>query len=311
MKYDILTIGFPMVEMVRRERGVPFMEVGDFYGPYPSNDTCIMIDVAARLGKKCCYLGKVGDDGFGNVVTERLKGDGVDISYLQKASNNYTPVIFVRYELDGKREYLPVIENSACFTLNSGDINPNVIKQSKWVHLSGEIISMCKEGRMKIAIEKFLHSISSESKVSLDPNFVEDPLNMEDFLKPFIARADVILPSEGEAKLILQTQTDEEACETLSDQGKIVALKQGKKGCTIYSSGNKVSIPGFDINEIDPTGCGDSFCAGFLFGMIEGWSLETVGRFANATGALQATVLGPMEGAKYLNEVFDFMDSQL
>ena len=59
--YDILTVGFPMVEIMRKERGVPFEEPGDFTGPYPSGDTCILLDVAARLGKKCCFLGVTGD----------------------------------------------------------------------------------------------------------------------------------------------------------------------------------------------------------------------------------------------------------
>ena len=110
MKYGLLTTGFPMVEMVRRQRGVPFTQVGDFSGPYPSGDTCIMIDVAARLGIKCCYLGKVGDDNFGKVVLDRLKADGVDIGFVREAKNHFTPVIFVRYDLDGTREYLPIID---------------------------------------------------------------------------------------------------------------------------------------------------------------------------------------------------------
>ncbi|MDD3139725.1 MAG: PfkB family carbohydrate kinase, partial [Lachnospiraceae bacterium] len=64
----------------------------------------------------------------------------------------------------------------------------------------------------------------------------------------------------------------------------------------------------FKVEEVDPTGCGDSFCAGFITGLLEEWPLDKVGRFANATGALQATVFGPMEGAKYYSEVIDFIN---
>ena len=42
MKYDLLTVGFPIVEIMRKERGVSFEEPADFTGPYPSGDTCIV-----------------------------------------------------------------------------------------------------------------------------------------------------------------------------------------------------------------------------------------------------------------------------
>ena len=52
MKYDLLTVGFPIVEIMRKERGVSFEEPADFTGPYPSGDTCIVLDVASRLGNR-------------------------------------------------------------------------------------------------------------------------------------------------------------------------------------------------------------------------------------------------------------------
>ena len=57
-KYDILTLGFPMVEIMRKERGIRFDEVGDFSGPYPSGDTCIVLDVAARMGEEMLFFGR-------------------------------------------------------------------------------------------------------------------------------------------------------------------------------------------------------------------------------------------------------------
>ena len=90
MKYDILTVGFPMVEIMRKERNVPFDVPADFTGPYPSADTCIMLDVAARLGRSCCMLGVTGDDTFADVVTNRLSRDGVDISHMTRLAGKGT-----------------------------------------------------------------------------------------------------------------------------------------------------------------------------------------------------------------------------
>jgi len=64
-----------------------------------------------------------------------------------------------------------------------------------------------------------------------------------------------------------------------------------------------LDIPGYAVDEIDPTGAGDCFSAGFIAGLEAGWPLEKAGRFANATGALAVTQMGPMEGAPTRSQV--------
>jgi len=81
-----------------------------------------------------------------------------------------------------------------------------------------------------------------------------------------------------------------------NDLMKLVVLKKGKKGCTIFLKEDKIDIPAFSIEEIDPTGAGDCFDAGFLCGLAEGKSLYECGRIASAVGALNTAMFGPMEG---------------
>lgn len=310
LKYDILTVGFPMVEIMRKERNVPFDVPADFTGPYPSADTCIMLDVAARLGRSCCMLGVTGNDTFADVVTKRLSGDGVDISHMTRLAGRGTIVVFVRYEADGTREYLECQNNSAATAFSAKDIDPAIVAQARWVHFSGEVLCICSDPQRRAAMLKVLNSVSPAAKVSLDPNFVEsDIADLRELVQPFIDRADLLLPSEGEAKQMMGTQTDEQACRALAAKGKIVALKRGSRGCDIYEGANIHHADAFVIQEVDPTGCGDSFCAGFLTGLLEGLPMQKVGELANAVGAIQATALGPMEGAKYRSEVQAFIET--
>lgn len=310
MKYDILTVGFPMVEIMRKERNVPFDVPADFTGPYPSADTCIMLDVAARLGRSCCMLGVTGDDTFADVVTNRLSRDGVDISHMTRLAGKGTIIVFVRYEADGTREYLECQNNAAATEFCAENIDAAVVSQARWVHFSGEVLCICADPQRREAMLKVLRSVSPDAKVSLDPNFVEsDIADLQALVQPFIDRADLILPSEGEARQMMGTQTDEQACEMLAAKGKIVALKRGSRGCDIYEGTKVHHADAFMIQEVDPTGCGDSFCAGFLTGLLEGLPMQKVGELANAVGALQATALGPMEGAKYRSEVQAFIET--
>ena len=100
----------------------------------------------------------------------------------------------------------------------------------------------------------------------------------------------------------------EYACQKLLEQGPgIVTLKRGEKGSIIYTEDEKLVVPSFKVEEVDPTGAGDCFDAGFVFGLLEGWDLERTARFANAIGALATTKRGPMEGTPNLAQALEFM----
>ena len=72
MSYDIVTMGPLLCEIMRKELDKPLDRPADFSGPYPSGDTAIMLNAAAKLGARCAMIGVVGDDGFGRCVTDRL-----------------------------------------------------------------------------------------------------------------------------------------------------------------------------------------------------------------------------------------------
>lgn len=307
MKYDLLTVGFPIVEIMRKERGVSFEEPADFTGPYPSGDTCIVLDVASRLGLKCCFLGTAGTDAFSDVVLNRLERDGIDLSHVRKVDGASTAIVFVRYDKDGKREYLNVMEHTAFSDFNESDICAEAVKEARWIHFSGEVLCIASDVGRRKAMLRLLEAIPADSRVCLDPNFVDDQPGIMDIMKPFITRADLILPSEGEAGRMMGTDTDEEACRGLAAQGKTVVLKKGCAGCDVYTAEGVCHIPAFHIEEKDPTGCGDSFCAGFITGLVEGQCIRDAGTLANAAGALQAMYVGPMEGALYREEVDGFI----
>jgi len=113
-----------------------------------------------------------------------------------------------------------------------------------------------------------------------------------------LAASHVVLPSGSEAELLAGVTGPEEACRALLQLGpKVVALKRGADGCSIFTADGKIDVPAYPVEAVDPTGAGDCFDAGFVVGLLEGLPLEQVGRLANASGALGATRKGPMEGA--------------
>ena len=97
---------------------------------------------------------------------------------------------------------------------------------------------------------------------------------------------------------------EESACRSLVEKGvPIVALKRGENGSTVFTADRVIDVPSLPVEEVDPTGAGDCYDAAFVVGLLEGWDLRRVARFANVTGALSVTRKGPMEGAPLPDDV--------
>jgi sugar/nucleoside kinase (ribokinase family) len=146
--------------------------------------------------------------------------------------------------------------------------------------------------------------------MSFDANIRPELLSVgqiRELCQPAIHRANVLLPSLGEAAMLTGEASDELGCLKWVSEGKLVVLKQGSKGCRVFSGDVVLDVPGFVVDEVDPTGAGDSFCAGITVALLEGMNPLEAGRFANAVGALAVTRLGPMEGAPTRSEVDQFL----
>jgi len=88
---------------------------------------------------------------------------------------------------------------------------------------------------------------------------------------------------------------------------RIVGLKRGELGSKVFTRNAEIEVPSFSVTEVDPTGAGDCFDAGFVYGLLRDWDLEKCARFANALGALTVTKQGAMEAEIHLPEVRAFM----
>jgi 2-dehydro-3-deoxygluconokinase len=86
-----------------------------------------------------------------------------------------------------------------------------------------------------------------------------------------------------------------------------VVLKEGRRGSTVFTRGQRVHAPPYEVTEVDPTGAGDCYDAGFVYGLAHGWQLDRCAEFANTLGALTVRMRGAMEGFRDHQEVMAFM----
>lgn len=304
MPPEVISMGNMLVEVMRPHLDEPLDRPGAFVGPYPSGDTPIYVDAVARLGRPSGFIGVVGPDDFGRCLLDRFARDGVDASCVQVLPGYSTGVAFVAYFTDGSRRFLFHWRHAAAGQLAPDHVPPSYLAAARWLHLTGCNLAVCDSSRD--ACYRSLEYLSPTARVSFDPNIRPELLSVDEIRAlcwPVLERADVFLPSVGEAAMLTGVPDDESACRMLAAQGKIVVLKQGPAGCRIWSAEGEIVVPGFAVEEIDPTGAGDTFSAAFTVALLDGLDLASAGRFANAAGALAVTKRGPMEGAPSRDEV--------
>jgi len=317
MKPNVISLGELLVEIMRTEVDVPHGRIGSNYkGPFPSGAPAIFIDSATRMSKSfnlsTGFIGVVGNDEFGEVVLNKLKSDGVDISKIRIDNSRTTGIAFNQYNSDGTRKF--IFAAGAAGQISPDDIDEEYFSNVKALHIMGSSLSISESSREACykAI-KIARSLNPQVIISFDPNLRPEMLDIKRIIeisKPILEKTTILFPSGEEAEMLAGIKGEVKACNKLIKKGlKLVVLKQGKEGCTIFSSGlvDDIMVPGFKVEETDPTGAGDSFDGAFIVGYLAGWDLKRIGSFANAAGALKVQFFGPMSNTSY-DEVIDLMN---
>ena len=308
----IVSIGEALVEIMRLGRDQPLDRPGEFSGPYPSGAPAILASAAARLGASVGFVGAVGADPFGECLLSRLLADGIDCSAVRRVAERTTGIAFVAYRSDGSRSFVFHLAQSAAALVNFEQLPPGYLDDTRYLHVMGSALTVSEEMRQTCyRAAQIVHA--QGGTVSLDPNLRPELMpvaRIRAICEPILRVAAIVFPSGGEAMVLAATETPQAAADELLRWGvRVVALKQGSEGSTLYTARGVTHIPAFSVAEVDPTGAGDCYDAAFLVGLSEGWALEEAGLFANAVGALATTRLGPMEGTFPCEQVLAFMAS--
>jgi sugar/nucleoside kinase (ribokinase family) len=295
-----------LVEIMRPEIDQPLSEPGEFVGPFPSGAPAIFIDAVARLGVPAGFIGVVAPDAFGEGVVERLRRDGVDVTHVRIAPGFTTGIAFVSYKRDGGRNFLFHLPQAAAALLGPDDVPEGAISQAEFVHVTGSALSISESARH--ACYRAVQLCKRHGgRVSFDPNVRPELSGIEavrDICQPVLDQCDLLLPSGEEATLLTGDAHQEGACRALVERGiDIVALKRGSAGSTVFTRDHEIEVPSMPVTEIDPTGAGDCYGGAFVVGLLEGWDLPRVARFAGVAGALAVTKKGPMEGVPQREDV--------
>jgi tagatose kinase len=303
-------VGEILVEIMATTIGNGFLEPVPLVGPFPSGAPAIFIDQCARIGGSAAMVGAVGDDDFGRVNIERLRRDGADVSGIGVDPEYPTGTAFVRYRPTGSRDFVYNIAKSAAARFSWTENVQALIERSGHLHVMGSALSMPSAWNV---IEKAAEVIKARGgTLSLDPNLRKE-LRYDNETEARFARlvrmTDLLLPSGEELERAAGVNGEEAALARLFEFGVAeVAMKRGSEGATCFrADGTRIDASAFVVEEVDPTGAGDCFGGAYVACRRLGLEPAEALTYANAAGARNVTIRGPMEGAGTRAELDEFV----
>lgn len=315
----ILTFGEALVEIMRTGIDQPLHQPGPFTGPYPSGAPFIFAMQAARLGAEVRTAGAVGADAFGRCLLDQLRTDGIDTTAILELETHSTGVAFVAYAADGSRDFVFHVAQAAAGQITPQMLDVDFFDSADILHLMGSTLSI-HEDALQTGLRALELAQEHGVKISFDPNLRPQLMpnkRAKDLFAPFVQAAEILIPTTDELSILTEHDHMEDAARALFAGGsaQIIIVTRGAAGCTVITrgDGNKPAlqdVAGFSAKEIDPTGAGDCFDAGFLVRWLDGDSPLEAARFANACGALAVMARGPAAGARLLDDVRAFMDGE-
>jgi sugar/nucleoside kinase (ribokinase family) len=252
----------------------------------------------ASLGASVEFTGKVRNDGLGEVFTHDIRAAGVRFEVPPSDSGPGTGRSLVMVTPDA--------EKTMCTNLGAGallspdDLDENAIAAARVVYLEGYL---CGKPETDPAVDRAV-AIAREqgTLVALsgsDPAWVE---LMRTRLDALLDRVDIFFANEAEACGLTGAATVESALSMLSRRCPTVAVTLGAKGSIVAQGSDVVSVPAAPVTRIvDTTGAGDSYAAGFLYGVVRESGPERSARL----GALAAAEIVSHLGARPLARLSD------
>jgi sugar/nucleoside kinase (ribokinase family) len=297
--YDILGIGNAIVDVASRAEDV-FLSRHDMhkgamilidaptadaiYAAMPPGlessggsaaNTCA---VAAGLGSRVAYIGKVADDQLGGVFRHDINVAGVHFPTEPLKNGAPTARCLILVTPDGQRTMNTFL--GACVTLGEDDVDPALVAAAAVPYLEGYLFDPPAAQAAFRKAASAAHAAGRRVALSLSDAFCVNR-HRAAFLDLVANHVDILFANETEITALYERNTFEEAAEAARKDVALAALTRGDAGSLILQGTQTVTVAAEPTRLVDTTGAGDAYAAGFLAGLTSGKSLDLCGRMGS------------------------------
>ncbi|MEU1267708.1 carbohydrate kinase family protein [Streptomyces sp. NPDC005799] len=253
----------------------------------------------AKLGADVRTAGAIGTDPTGDLLLQLLERAGIDTGLVVRRIDTSTSATVLPIRPNGDRPTLHLL--GANITYGLDDVPWDALAEATHLHLGGpELIGA------EVAARILAHAKEHDVVTSVDL-LAPGELGTFDQIEPVLPYIDYLLPNEDQVLGFSEEQDLVTGAGRFVAGGTgLVAVTRGGDGALLVTAEGTETVPAFDVEVVDTTGCGDAFSAGFLRGVSLDRTPKEAAVLGNAAAALVAQGLGSDHGAFDLPEADEF-----
>ena len=271
---DITTIGEILIDLTqsgRTEQGIPRFDANP--GGAPAN----LAVAAARLGARTVFIGRVGNDSFGDYLKRCLAENGVDVRGMSVDEKARTTLAVVVLDERGERTFSFYRDPGADVNLSMDHVPMELLGGTKVLHFGS--VSLTAEPARTATLEAAKTAKASGAYVSYDPNYraslwPDEETAVRNMTEP-LSMVDILKVSDEELPLLTGCTDPEKGSARLTDQGvRLVLVTLGAEGAFYRFDGHTGHVPGVPCQVGDTNGSGDTFFGAALSQLVKLDSLD-------------------------------------
>ncbi len=298
-KHDMRKGGMALIDAARAEALYAAMPPGRESSGGSAANTCA---VAAALGARVAYLGKVADDQFGAVFRHDITAAGVHFPSAPLVGGAPTARSLILVTPDGQRTMNTYL--GACVAFTESDVDTELVADAAVLYLEGYLFDPPAAQAAFRCAAAAAHAAGRQVALSLSDPFCVDR-HRAAFRALVRHDVDILFANEMEVTSLYEVNAFEDVIEAARRDVTLAVLTRSEAGSVILHGDETVSVTAAPTHVVDTTGAGDAYAAGFLAGFASGRPLSVCGRLGSIAaaevishyGARPATDLRPLAAA--------------
>ncbi|MFT8345366.1 adenosine kinase [Gluconobacter oxydans] len=236
--------------------------------------------VAARMGAKVAYLGKVTADEAGDHFTRDIREQGITFPSepLPAADGTPTARCIVLVTPEGQRTMFTYL--GACTEFTPEDVHESVVADAAITYLEGYLYDKPQAQEAFEHAARLARKANRQVALTLSDTFCVER-HRAAFHELVAGHVDILFANEAELLALYEVTDFEEAVTQVSAETKLAVITRGEKGAVVIGDGERHDVPTTEVKVVDTTGAGDAFAAGFLAGLSKKHDLVSCAKLGN------------------------------